>query len=179
MADSDSVVGSKSQSASNGQVLVRRFQRGEEHLIRQIYFDTTHQIVAQNYSQEQVHRWAPVQYDKTAWEKRLVSTNPFVAVRNDTIVGFAELLSDGRIDLFYCHHAFQRQGIGRALLQRLESEAVRRRQTKLTAQVSTTGVQFFSRMGFQTTQETNKIVCGQAATQFHMSKTLTDVVADV
>ena len=77
---------------------IRRYRPGEEAEIWRLYFDTTHQIVACEYTAEQIERWAPADVDIEAWSRKLARTRPFVAVAENAIVGFAELEPDGHID---------------------------------------------------------------------------------
>lgn len=150
---------------------VRRYQSGEERAIWSVYYGSTHHVVSQRYTLEQVQRWAPDEYDSAAWTARLKRSNPFVAVLDGQIVGFAELLDSGEIEYFYCHHEFQRQGVGRALMRELLSQAEQAGLPELTANVSLTAVDFFLSQGFRITGETNNVVCGQPARQFQMAMT--------
>ena len=108
--------------------------------------------------------------DSRAWTDKLAKTKPFVAIINRQIVGFAELEENGHIDRFYCHQDSQRQGIGTALLEAVEGEAVRLGLKSLVSEVSTTGIQFFLAKGFKVTQERTNIVCHAPAKQFLVSK---------
>ena len=74
---------------------IRRYDPREAAELWSLYFNTTHQVVAREYTEDQVNRWAPADLDMCAWTRKLARTNPFVAVENDQIVGFAELEPDG------------------------------------------------------------------------------------
>ena len=150
---------------------IRRYQVGEERKIWQVYRDTTRNINARDYTPEQVHRWAP-DLPEPGWNERLARTNPFVAEQDGEIVGFVELEANGHIDYFYCHHQWQRQGIGKKLYQTVEGEASRMRLALLFAEVSVTARKFFESMGFAIKVETNNVVCGAVAKQFRMEKRL-------
>ncbi|MHC5079930.1 MAG: GNAT family N-acetyltransferase [Planctomycetota bacterium] len=104
---------------------IRRYRPGEERAIWEVYYGSTRNVVAREYTEEQVKRWAPDDDDMERWKRKLARTNPFVAVIEGKIVGFAELEKDGHIDCFYCHHEVQRMGIGRALWHAVEAEAER------------------------------------------------------
>lgn len=151
---------------------IRRYKPGEERAIWDVYYGSTHNVVAQHYTSEQVNRWAPRDYDDSKWVARLSASNPFVAMLDGRIVGFAELLEGGEIDYFYCHHDCQRRGVGTALLDAVESNAIECGYPRLTASVSTTAVEFFLSKGFQIFEETNNEVCGAPAKQFQMAKQL-------
>jgi len=151
---------------------IRRYQPGEEQAIWTLYFDTTHQVVARDYTAEQVDRWAPENDDLKAWKQKLARTKPLVAIIEDQIVGFAELEDDGHIDTFYGHYRWQRQGVGTALLEAVEAEAKRAGIEVLFAEVSTTAVAFFLAKGFEVTEERASRVCGTPAKQYMMRKQL-------
>jgi GNAT superfamily N-acetyltransferase len=86
---------------------IRRYRRGEEDAIWQVYFAATRVSVARDYHAELIERWVPLNQDMKAWAERLAEKNPFVAVVEAQIVGMA----------------WQGRGIGKALLERLEAEA--------------------------------------------------------
>jgi len=148
---------------------IRRYRLGEEPEIWGVLYSATRNVIAREYTLEQVERWAPDDRDMEAWRVKLTKTNPFVAKVGDRIAGFAELEPDGHIDCFYCHHQFQRQGVGAALMAEVFAEARRLGLTRLYAEVSTTAHAFFLANGFVVDEETNDVVCGQPAKQFHMS----------
>ena len=151
---------------------VRRYKPGEERAIWDVYYGSTRNVVATRYTADQVNRWAPDNYDDASWTARLQRSKPFVAVCDDQVVGFAELLENGQIDYFYCHHEHQRKGIGTALMQAIISDALKLGVNTLNANVSLTAVDFFRSHGFEIITETNKLVCGKPAPQFQMSMTI-------
>ena len=60
-----------------------------------------------DYSESQVQAWAPDNYDTSVWYERISSINPFVAVLEGEIVGYADIQDDGYIDHFFCHWKHQ------------------------------------------------------------------------
>jgi GNAT superfamily N-acetyltransferase len=164
---------SRSRSDLGIPLQIRRYIPGEEGAIWAVYFGSTRNVVAKEYTPDQVQRWAPDSPDWESWAGACARTNPFVAVINGRLVGFAELESDGHINNFYCHHEFQRQGIGTALFRALEQEAIRLGLPALFAEVSTTGIKFFIAQGFDIEEERCNIVCNAPARQFIVRKRLT------
>jgi len=152
---------------------IRRYRPGEEAAIWAVFYGSTHNIVAQRYTQAQVRRWAPDDKDMGEWCDRLRQKTPFVAVINSQIVGFAELESNGHIDCFYCHHEHQRQGIGSQLLAAVETEALELGLSVLFAEVSLTGIEFFKAKGFEIEEHRTNTVCDGTAEQFLVKKTIT------
>lgn len=155
-------------------MMIRRYEPGEERELWQLYHDTTHIINGRDYTPEQCERWAPSQPDMPKWKERLRSRKPFVAENRGEILGFAELMPDGQIDYFYCHHRHQREGVGTMLYQAIEAEARRLGLPCLHAAVSVTAKPFFLRMGFEIVKEQRNIVCGSVAPNTIMRKQLSD-----
>jgi GNAT superfamily N-acetyltransferase len=151
---------------------VRRYSPGEEEELWHLYYHTTHRIVSQFYTKEQVERWAPRDKDMDAWKARIEEKNPFIAVDNRVIIGFAELDPDGHVDNFYTHHQWQGKGVGSALYARVETEAIRQKLPFLYAEVSLPAKEFFLKQGFEILKEQHNIVCGSPAPNFIMKKML-------
>jgi GNAT superfamily N-acetyltransferase len=150
---------------------IRRYKIGEEVDIWQLYYNTTRQINGRDYTKEQVERWAPDQIEAD-WKERLVQKNPFVAEHEGKIVGFAELDPDGHIDRFYCHHEWQRRGVGKLLYQAIEDEAIRLKIDVLFSESSVNAREFFLSRGFGVVKEECNLICGAPAPRFHMRKKL-------
>src|SRR5437763_2957011 len=89
---------------------IRRYNRGEEGALWNVFFAATHQSIARDYHAELIERWAPRDRDLNQWAERLARKNPFVAVVNAEIVGMAEVEPDGFIDYFYVHPKWQNRG---------------------------------------------------------------------
>ena len=151
---------------------VRRYKSGEEEELWQLYHDTTHIVNGKIYTKEQVERWAPHVKDMNEWKERIKKKNPFVAVENGEIVGFAELEPDGHIDYFYVHHKWQGKGVGSILYNILEEVAISQKLPHLYADVSLPAKGFFLKQGFEVLEEKNNIICGAPAPNFMMKKKL-------
>lgn len=149
---------------------IRRYKSGEEPEIWSVFYGAMRSICSRDYTWEQISKWAPNHKDMTEWSSRLAEKNPFVAVVDSTIAGYAELESNGHIDHFYCHKDFQGRGIGTALLDRVEAEAQRSGLNLIFAEVSVTAFPFFAAKGFDVTEERENIVCAAPAKQYLMRK---------
>ena len=82
------------------------------------------------------------------------------------------LAPKGLVDCFYVHHAWQRRGVGRALMARLEREARQRGDRFLEADVSLTAEPFFRRVGFRLVRRQIKVYRNCAFKQAVMQKRL-------
>ena len=152
------------------QMEIRRYSRGEEAAIWQVYFAATRASVARDYHAELIERWAPVNQDMDAWADRLGEKNPFVAVVERRIVGMAEIEGDGFIDYFYVHPDWQGRGVGKALLTRLETEAEKLGVKRIYADVSVTAKEFFLARGFRIVEAKENVILGHPAPNFRMGK---------
>ena len=149
---------------------IRRYKRREEGEIWRVYFAATRVSVARDYHAELIERWAPENQDMDAWAERLAEKNPFVAVVEGQIVGMAEIEGDGFIDYFYVHPDWQRRGIGKALLTRLEEEAEKLGVKRMYADASVTAKEFFLARGFRIVEAKENVILGHPAPNFRMEK---------
>src|SRR5438045_1487307 len=151
---------------------IRRYQKGEEEKLWNLFFNTMHTILGPHYTKEQMERWAPVKRDPKEWAKRVAEKNPFVAVDHEEIVDYAELEESGHIDNFYSHKDFQGKGVGSALLHAVETEARRHKCPRLFSETNAFAIHFFRAKGFEVLEERDNIVCGAPAKQFIIQKRL-------
>ena len=100
-------------------ITIRRFKNGDEAVLRELFFNTIRNVNIRDYSELQVQAWAPDDYDKAEWHSRIGKINPFVALLDDEIVGYADVQDDGYIDHFFCHSEHQGKGIGKALFNEI------------------------------------------------------------
>jgi putative acetyltransferase len=151
---------------------IRRYNRGEEPAVWNVFFAATHESISRDYHPDLIERWAPRDKDMTQWTERLARKNPFVAVVDDEIAGMAEVERDGFIDYFYVHPRWQNKGIGKALLATLESEATKSGAKVMSANVSLTAKTFFLSRGFHIIEAKSNVILGHPAPNFRMQKTL-------
>ena len=149
---------------------IRRYKQGEEQTLWALLYDTVHKVNVRDYSSSQIEAWAPSRIDLAQWKRRIMKTNPFVAMNNGQIVGFAELEENGHIDCFYSAHNWQGKGVGSALLNAVEIEALRRGISNLFTEVSITAKGFFENKGFFVEYEKTVTLRGEQFANFAMSK---------
>ena len=149
---------------------VRKYLPGEEEYIWNIFYNTIHNINTQDYSIEQVEAWAPIDLDESVWVNKIIEINPYVVVINSKIVAYADLQESGYIDHFYCHHEYQRQGIGSFLYAHIEQLAKSESISMLSSDVSITARSFFESKGFIVTKKQSPIMQGHKLTNFKMTK---------
>ena len=114
--------------------------------LREVFFTAIHQVANHHYNSQQLHAWAPVNYDKPSWAKRLDSIKPFMAFIDNKLVGYADVQKDGYIDHFFVHGDYQQLGIAKALMNKIIESSVNSK--PLYSHVSLSAYDFFKAQGF-------------------------------
>lgn len=119
--------------------------------ITMIFQNTVHKVNIKDYTQEQVDAWAPDFIDKEKWNKTLSEHYTFVAVKNNTIIGFGDIDDSGYLDRLYVHHDYLRQGVATLICNKLESMI----DSDLTiiTHASITAKPFFEKRGYKVVKE--------------------------
>ena len=121
--------------------------------ISRLFFNTIRRINSRDYTPAQVQAWAPTIYNNDYWSQRFLKRQVLVAEDHNMIVGFAEYEPSGHIDCFYVHHEYQHRGIGKALLQQIETELQKLNVHRFYAEVSITARPFFNGRGYAMIEE--------------------------
>ena len=135
-------------------------------------YNTVNQINSQDYNQTQIANWAPADYPIEQAIKKFRELNPFVVIKSEQIIAYADIQEDGYIDHFYCHHEFQRQGVGSLLFAKLEQQAIVSGITKMYSNVSITAKPFFEAKGFKVEKEQLLDMRGQKVKNYRMVRIL-------
>lgn len=149
---------------------IRNFQKGDETQLREIFFNTIRNVNIKDYSEQQVKAWAPEDYDILEWCNRMTKMNPFIAVLDEQIVGYADIQNDGYIDHFYCHWKFQGKGVGKTLMQSIFRFGQQNEISRLYSQVSITANPFFEHFGFKVVKEQQVEIRGHVLNNYIMEK---------
>jgi putative acetyltransferase len=149
---------------------IRKFQHGDESELRDIFFNTVRKVNSKDYSEVQVNAWAPVEYDQAAWQQRIRAINPFVAMLNSDIVGYADIQDDGYVDHFFCHWNYQGKGVGKALMHALITAGQQKGLARFYAHVSITAKPFFEHFGFKVVKRQQVEIRGHTLTNYVMEK---------
>lgn len=152
---------------------VRLFEIADNAVLARLFTETIRTIDATDYSPEQVEVWAGVPPDLKSWRDRVHGRMVFVAHEGCEIIGFITFEPDGHVDYLYVHHRFQRQGIGSALLRRIEEEAASQSIRRIFTEASVTARLFFEDAGFQLIAPQTVTVSGVLFLNYRMEKFLT------
>jgi putative acetyltransferase len=153
-------------------ITIRDYQGSDAKALWDIHFHTIRNVNIRDYSQAQVEAWAPDISDNSVWLKRMKGLDPYVAILEELIVGYADLQYDGYIDHFFCHGNHQGKGIGKSLMQKIIFTAKSKGIERLYSHVSITAKPFFEHFGFQVLTEQQVEIRGQVLTNYVMEKSV-------
>ncbi|MEZ9700175.1 GNAT family N-acetyltransferase [Vibrio sp. 10N.261.46.E12] len=151
-------------------VRIRNYQVSDAKALWEIFFHTVRNINVRDYTQEQVEAWAPSGFDFSLWQKRMDGLQPFVAELDGQVVGYTDLQPSGLVDHFFCHHEYQGQGVGRALMEHVFAVGRVRGVSRYFSEVSITARPFYERMGFKVVNEQQVEMRGVTLTNYEMER---------
>ena len=97
--------------------------------------------------------------------KSFLEHNTFVAIEDNTIVGFGDIDNTGYLDRLFVHKDYQRQGIASELCNKLENGFV-----KIITHASITAKPFFLHRGYKLVKEQQVMRNGIFLTNYVMEK---------
>ena len=147
---------------------IRSYRAADCPLLAQLFYDTVHTVNARDYSPAQLAAWATGSVDLAAWNRSFLQHHTLVAIDAGQIVGFGDMDQNGFLDRLYVHHAFQRRGVARAMLQQLEEQAKARGVTRFTTHASITARPFFERFGYVVLERNEVVRPGISLTNYTM-----------
>lgn len=117
-------------------------------LIQDLFSSTIKESNHKDYSPEQLDAWIKRGENPELWEKRIQNQYFIVAYLNDELIGFASLRNDGYLSHLFVNKNSQYKGIGKMLIQKIETFAQRNEMFQIIADVSITAKDFFEKVGF-------------------------------
>jgi putative acetyltransferase len=149
---------------------IRKGELNDLRELQKLFVDTITTICAAHYNSQQIEAWTSSVKNTERWNEMIAKQYVIVAHSENKIVGFATLDNCNYFDFLYVHKDHQRQGIAQQLLNDIEAEARRLKQTLLTAEVSTTAKSFFEKNGYKTQQEQTNLLQGVEIINYNMTK---------
>lgn len=152
-----------------------RFKESDLEEIVNLFYDTVHSVNSKDYSEEQLHAWAPIDEKDSkllSWKESMSRNITLVAKMQDQVVGFCDLTIDGHLDRLFVHKEYQGMGIASSLIKRLEVEAMKLNLSAIDTDASITAKPFFERQGYVVVSEQTVERKGVQLTNFKMIKQL-------
>ncbi|ENG7469361.1 GNAT family N-acetyltransferase [Vibrio parahaemolyticus] len=151
-------------------IKIRQYIEADAQALWDIHYHTIRNINIRDYTQDQVEAWAPDRFDLAVWKKRMKGLSPFVAELDGVIVGYTDLQVNGLIDHFFCHHNYQGQGVGKALMNHVLDIGKAQGINRFFSEVSITAKPFYERFGFEVAKAQEVEIRGQILRNFVMEK---------
>jgi putative acetyltransferase len=129
-------------------IAMRPMLPADAPLLAEIFRASIDELAADDYSESQREAWAAAADDEAAFGERLAKQLTLVGTMQGSPVGFASLKAPDVLDMLYVHPAAGENGVATMLVNALEKLAAARGAGKLTADVSDSAVEFFSKRGF-------------------------------
>ena len=146
-------------------MFIREYISSDCEQLAELFYQTVHTVNAKDYSQKQLDAWATGNVDLSVWNKSFLEHNTFVAIEDNTVVGFGDIDNTGYLDRLFVHKDFQRQGIASVLCDKLENGF-----TKITTHASITAIPFFLHRGYKLVKEQRVARNGISLTNYVMKK---------
>lgn len=141
-------------------------------LIKQLYVETIHNVCNKEYNEQQLKVWSATTQNTQRWQDTMDNQYVILAEKEGRLAGFATLKLGNYIDFFYVGKDFQRQGVARDLLNKIEQQANLLKATYLSADISLSAKGFFERNGFEVIQQQENYRDGVVLINFNMKKIL-------
>jgi len=152
--------------------VIRTYRRADAEAIVNLFHAAVHAVADADYGAAERAAWAPRVPTAESWHQRMMTRRTLVAEEAGIVVAFAELETDGNIDMLYCRPDRQRRGFGSRLYAALEAAARAAGTPRLTVSASRPGRHFFERQGFEVEREQTVVRNGIALVNFRMAKRL-------
>ncbi|EZH66634.1 acetyltransferase [Bacillaceae bacterium JMAK1] len=128
-----------------------RYKENDAKEIVSLFYDTIHSVNLRDYSQRAVDAWALKDEKESkikSWKDHLNQNITYVAKIDEEVVGFGDITYSGYLDRLFVHKNYQRQGIATAIVELLESEAMRLNLVAVHTEASITAKPFFEQRGY-------------------------------
>jgi len=150
---------------------VKPYERGDGQATIDIFLGAIREVASRDYSPAQIAAWAKVD-DPEVWARYRASRPTWLAMDGSRPVGFADLKSDGCLDMMFVDPAYQGKGIASLLLATVENAARKQGFQRIFTEASLTARPFFEHRGFVVLAAQQVEKRGQILSNFLMEKIL-------
>jgi len=136
-----------------------------------IFLRAIREVASMDYSPEQIAAWAKVE-DAEVWARYRANRPTWLAMDGSQPIGFADLKSDGCLDMMFVSPGYQGKGVASLLLATVEKAAREQGLQRIFTEASLTARPFFERKGFVVLAAQQVQKRGQTLANFMMEKRL-------
>ena len=153
-------------------ICIRKFDINDTNECIALFRGTVHSVNAKDYTPSQLAAWAPENIDSNSWQKRLTDSLTYIAEVDNQIIGFGNMTTNGYLDMLFIHKNFQRKGIAKKIVIKLEEIALELGLKEVSTESSITAKPFFETMGYHILEQQLKEHRGEQFINFVMKKQL-------
>ena len=150
-------------------MVLRLIVPADEILLREIYADAIESQAPQLYSDQQVKSWAALAWLPGVLDQTLKQGSGWISGED---AAFAMRYPQDRLALLYCRGRAARQGHGKALLERLEADAIADGVRSLRTEASQFSRPLFERYGWSLVAPETITIAGVLFERYRMHKAL-------
>jgi putative acetyltransferase len=152
-------------------VTIRPYRDQDAAATAEVFLRAIREVAVRDYSSAQIAAWGQVE-DLEAWGKRRAAATTWIAMHDNAIAGFSDLLDNGRLDMMFVHPDHQGVGVASSLLAQVERQAHLRNFSAITTEASRTARGFFEVKGFVLIRAQQVERRGEVLENFLMEKVL-------
>ena len=130
-------------------MIIRNYQPSDCKELAELFYNTVHNVNANDYTKEQLDVWATGNVNLEKWNESLQEHFSVVVVEDEIIVGFGDIDKTGYLDRLFVHTDYQKKGIATLICNRLAQEI----QGDITTHASITARPFFEKRGYTIVKE--------------------------
>jgi putative acetyltransferase len=154
-------------------VHLRPYRTQDAAATRGVFERSVHTTASINYASEQLDAWAPLGLDEAAsaaWAEARAAAHTIVAVEDDEVIGFSDLVDGAALDMLYVDPRVSRRGVGSALIASIVSLAQESGAATIETHASLTARPLLERHGFVVVEQCAPVVRGIEMTNFRMRR---------
>ena len=150
-------------------MVLRLIVPADAALLREIYADAIESQASELYSDQQVKSWAALAWLPGVLDQTLMEGSGWISGGD---AAFAIRYPPDRLALLYCRGRAARQGHGKALLDRIETDAIADGVTRLRTEASQFSRPLFERRGWRLVAPETITIAGVPFERYRMHKAL-------
>ncbi len=150
---------------------IRKFRVEDSAQVARMHRDTIRIVNSRDYPKDQIEVWSK-RSTAERFRKSKHSILRFVAVEKDKIIGFSDYNNSGELTGLYIHKSYQGKGVGKKLLKKIETSAIKKGLKELYLYSTITARDFYKKNGYKVIRKTKCNIGGEKLAVFFMKKKL-------
>jgi putative acetyltransferase len=153
-------------------IALRPMLPADAPLVAAIFRGAIEELTGEDYSPAQQEAWMSAADDEKAFADKLAKDLTLIAAVDRQPVGFASLRNNDHIEMLYVHPHWAGKGVGKTLVDALETLAAARGTRRITTDASDAAREFFGKRGYAATRRNTVETNGEWLGNTSMEKRL-------